>query len=103
VNPNAWARSRSCAASAQEAKIVAEHYRADHTPAHRMRGNGAETMLAGLLRDGLVTQPGHAGYLGAELAKAETAMRLGLRYEQDKPLRASGNPGNEGSSSGGLA
>jgi hypothetical protein len=66
---------------------------ADHTAAHRMRGNGAETMLAGLLRDGLVTQPGHAGYLGAELAKAETAMRLG----------ASGSPGNEGSSPGGLA
>jgi len=87
----------------QQAKIVAEHYRADHTPAHRMRGNGAETMLAGLLRDGLVTQPDHAGYLGAELAKAETAMRLGLRYEQDRPLRASGNPGNEGSSPGGPA
>jgi tetrahydromethanopterin S-methyltransferase subunit A len=71
----------------QEGKIVAEHYRADHAPAHRMRGTGAETMLAGLLREGLVSQPGHAGYLGAELAKAETAMRLGLRYEQDKPLR----------------
>jgi hypothetical protein len=87
----------------RHAKIVAEHYHADHTPAHRMRGNGAETILAGLLRDGLVTQPSHAGYLGAELAKAETAMRLGLRYEQDKPLRASGNPGNEGSSPGGPA
>ena len=87
----------------RHAKIVAEHYRADHTPAHRMRGNGAEAILAGLLRDGLVTQPGHAGYLGAELAKAETAMRLGLRYEQDKPLRASGTPGTEGSSPGGPA
>jgi tetrahydromethanopterin S-methyltransferase subunit A len=53
-----------------------------------MRGTGAETMLAGLLREGLVSQPGHVGYLGAGLAKAETAMRLGLRYEQDKPLRA---------------
>jgi tetrahydromethanopterin S-methyltransferase subunit A len=59
-------------------------------------------MLAGLLRDGLVTQPGHAGYLGAELAEAEAAMRLGLRYQQDKPLRAC-SPGSEGSSSGGLA
>jgi tetrahydromethanopterin S-methyltransferase subunit A len=87
----------------QQAKIVVEHYRADHTPAHRMRGNGAETILAGLLRDGLVTQPDHAGYLGAELTKAEAAMRLGLRCEQDKPLRASGNTGNEGSSVGGPA
>jgi tetrahydromethanopterin S-methyltransferase subunit A len=72
----------------QDGKITAEHYRADHAPAHRMRGTGAEAMLAGLLREGLVSQPSHAGYLGAELAKAETAMRLGLRYEQDKPLRA---------------
>src|SRR5262249_32922099 len=36
----------------------------------------------------LVTQLDHAGYLGAELAKAETALRLGLRYVQDRPLRA---------------
>jgi tetrahydromethanopterin S-methyltransferase subunit A len=74
------------------AKIAAEHYRADHTPAHRMRGTSAEAMLAGLLREGLISQPSHAGYLGAELAKAETAIRLGLRYEQDKPLRARDTP-----------
>lgn len=80
----------------QEGKIVAEHYRADHAPAHRMRGTSAQAMLAGLLREGLVSQPGHAGYLGAELAKAETAMRLGLRYEQDKPLRARDARGAEG-------
>jgi tetrahydromethanopterin S-methyltransferase subunit A len=76
----------------QDAKIVAEHYRTDHAPAHRMRGTSAEAMLAGLLREGLISQAGHAGYLGAELAKAETAMRLGLRYEQDKPLRAPDAP-----------
>ena len=29
---------------------------------------------------------GHAFYLGAELAKAETAWRLGKRYVQDEPL-----------------
>jgi hypothetical protein len=28
-----------------------------------------------------------AAYLGGELAKAEAALRLGLRYEQDQPLR----------------
>lgn len=72
----------------REAKIVAEHYRTDHAPAHLIRGTSAEAMLAGLLREDLISQPSHAGYLGAELAKAETAMRLGLRYEQDKPLRA---------------
>jgi dihydropteroate synthase-like protein len=30
--------------------------------------------------------PGHAFYLGAELAKAEIAWRLGKRYAQDEPL-----------------
>jgi hypothetical protein len=44
-------------------------------------------MLLGLLRDGLVTQLSHAGYLGEELAKAQTALQFGLRYDQDRPLR----------------
>lgn len=30
--------------------------------------------------------PGHAGYLGYELAKAKTAITLGKQYEQDQPL-----------------
>jgi hypothetical protein len=54
-------------------------------------------MLLGLLREGLVTQLSHAGYLGEELAKAQAALHLGLRYDQDRPLRPrevpSQNPG----------
>jgi tetrahydromethanopterin S-methyltransferase subunit A len=71
-------------------QIVLRHYLPDHTPAHEMRGRGAETMLLGLLREGLVSQLSHAGYLGGELAKAESALRLGTRvhYEQDRPLRS---------------
>ena len=49
-------------------------------------------MLLGLLRDGLVTQLSHAGYLGEELAKAQTALRFGLRYDQDRPLRPRESP-----------
>jgi hypothetical protein len=45
-------------------------------------------MLLGLIRERLVSQLSHAGYLGAELAKAESALRLGLRYAQDRPLRS---------------
>jgi tetrahydromethanopterin S-methyltransferase subunit A len=44
-------------------------------------------MFLGLLREDLVSQLSHAGYLGAELAKAEAALCLGLCYEQDQPLR----------------
>lgn len=51
-------------------------------------------MLLGLLREGLVSQLSHAGYLGAELAKAEAALRLGssVRYEQDRALRQDAAP-----------
>jgi len=68
-------------------EIILRHYLRDHTPAHEMRGRGATSMLLGLLRDGLVTQLSHAGYLGEELAKAQTALQFSLRYDQDRPLR----------------
>src|SRR5467141_2659308 len=68
-------------------EILLRHYMPDHTPAHEMRGRGATSMLLGLLRDGLVTQLSHAGYLGEELAKAQIALQFGLRYDQDRPLR----------------
>ena len=67
--------------------ILLRHYLPDHTPAHEMRGRGATSMLLGLLRDGLVTQLSYSGYLGEELAKAQTALQFGLRYDQDRPLR----------------
>jgi tetrahydromethanopterin S-methyltransferase subunit A len=43
--------------------------------------NGAPLLwraVLGLLREELVSQLSHAGYPGAELAKAESALRLGL-------------------------
>jgi tetrahydromethanopterin S-methyltransferase subunit A len=72
----------------QAGQIVLRHYQPDHAPAHEMRGRSAESMVLGLLREGLVSQLSHAGYLGTELAKAEAALRLGnaVRYEQDRPL-----------------
>jgi tetrahydromethanopterin S-methyltransferase subunit A len=69
-------------------EIVVRHYLPDNTPAHEMRGRDAEPILLGLLREGLVSQLSHAGYLGAELAKAEAALRLDLDYEQDRPVRS---------------
>jgi tetrahydromethanopterin S-methyltransferase subunit A len=68
-------------------EIVVRHYRQDHTPAHILRGRTAEPLLLGLLREGLVTQLSHAGYLGVELTKAEMALKLGQPYEQDKPIK----------------
>src|SRR5439155_20943453 len=34
----------------------------------------------------------HAGYLGEELAKAQTALQFDLRYDQDRPLRPRESP-----------
>lgn len=69
-------------------EIVLEHYWPDFRPGHQMRGVRAESMLLGLVSAGLAGCLSHVGYLGMELAKAETALRLGLDYEQDRPVRA---------------
>lgn len=71
----------------EQEQLIMRHYLPDHTPRHEMRGRTAGPMLLGLLREGLVTQLSHAGYLGEELAKAEAALRFDLRYDQDRPLR----------------
>jgi hypothetical protein len=76
----------------EDEQVVLRHYLPDHTPAHEMRGRVAGPMLLGLLREGLVTQLSHAGYLGEELAKAQAALHLGLRYDQDRPLRPRETP-----------
>jgi tetrahydromethanopterin S-methyltransferase subunit A len=68
-------------------EIAVRHYTREYRPAHEMRGHSAEAIVLGLLREELVSQLSHAGYLGAELAKAEAALRLELHYEQDRPLR----------------
>ena len=46
-------------------------------------GTDAMSLFAGL---GVERDGAHAFYLGAELAKAEIAWRLGKRYSQDEPL-----------------
>lgn len=69
-------------------EIVCRHYKHDNTPAHELRARSAERIVLALVREGLISQISHAGYIGAELAKAETALQLGLLYEQDKRLRA---------------
>ncbi len=71
-------------------EMVVRHYLPDNTPAHIIRGRSSEAVLLGLLRENLISQMSHAAYLGTELAKAETALKLGLQYEQDQALRVRG-------------
>jgi len=67
--------------------IVARHYTPAAQPIHIMRGRSAEGMALALIREKVITQMTHAAYIGGELAKAEAALRTGLDYEQDRPLR----------------
>ena len=67
--------------------IVARHFAPSARPVHIVRGRSAEGMALALIREKIVTQMTHAAYIGSELAKAETALRTGLEYEQDRPLR----------------
>ncbi|MBL8630282.1 MAG: DUF4346 domain-containing protein [Rhodospirillaceae bacterium] len=73
-------------------EIVCRHYNADNTPGHEIRARSAERIALALVRENLISQMSHAAYLGGELAKAETALHLGLTYEQDRKLTAPAKP-----------
>lgn len=68
-------------------QITVKHYYKDNKPGFLIQGHSAEAILLSLLQNGLVSQMSHAGYLGAELSKAETALKLNLKYEQDQSLK----------------
>lgn len=69
-------------------KIVLRHYGDDLTRGHELCHHSATALTLAVIDLGFTADPGHAGYLGGELAKAETALRLGLEYIQDRPLSA---------------
>jgi tetrahydromethanopterin S-methyltransferase subunit A len=68
-------------------QITVKHYFKDNKPGYLIQGHSAEAILLSLLQNELVSQLSHAGYLGAELNKAETALKLNLKYEQDQSLK----------------
>ncbi|MGC9514081.1 dihydropteroate synthase-like protein [Methanocrinis sp.] len=63
-----------------EGKIVVRHDSAT------LVGISARELLAEIIDRGLVTRLDHAGYLGRELERAETALSLGRSYSQDESL-----------------
>jgi tetrahydromethanopterin S-methyltransferase subunit A len=69
--------------------IVAEHYLGYGTAAKlncKIVGKTSEQILGTVVKEKLVTQLYHVGYLGKELAKAEIALRQGTPYEQEGKL-----------------
>ncbi|SDG18592.1 tetrahydromethanopterin S-methyltransferase subunit A [Epilithonimonas hungarica] len=68
-------------------EITVKHYYKDNRAGFMIKGHSSEAILLAILDNDLVSQMSHAGYLGAELAKAETAIKLGLKYTQDQSLK----------------
>lgn len=68
-------------------EITVKHYKKENQPGFIIKGHSAESILLGILQKDLVSQMSHAGYLGSELTKAETALKLNLNYTQDQPLK----------------
>lgn len=63
--------------------IEVEHYAYDHTLLRTIEGKTARTLYTTIVRNGWVTDLGHAAYLGKELARAERSLREGTRFVQD--------------------
>ena len=66
--------------------IVCEHYTKDGLLNESIRGAAANDVSNTAIKRGLLSRLDHAAYLGRELAKAETALALGLPYAQDESL-----------------
>lgn len=63
-----------------------EHYSQGRELIRIVEGANAQEICHTVVRLGLVGDLAHAAYVGRELERAEAALRLGLRYEQDSPL-----------------
>jgi tetrahydromethanopterin S-methyltransferase subunit A len=70
----------------EQGEISVERYTKDKKLTHIIRGRAADMIYHTVINEQLLSQFDHAAYLGAELAKAETALYNGLFYEQDRKL-----------------
>lgn len=73
--------------SRERGELALERYTVNERKlTHIIRGRAADVIYHTVIREKLLSQYDHAAYLGAELAKAETALYNNLPYEQDKKL-----------------
>ncbi len=63
--------------------LVIEHYRNDGLLTAIIEAGNATDGYISVLGAGLVSRLDHAAYLGRELTRAEHALRVGTRYQQD--------------------
>jgi dihydropteroate synthase-like protein len=72
----------------KERKLVAIHHLKERGQTI-IKGDTAEDVSSTIINMKLVSTFTHASYLGKELEKAETALRIGKHYIQDEPLFSS--------------
>ena len=70
-----------------EGVIRVRYYNGKHQLSALIEGKNSEEIYVTICREGLVSFPSHAAYLGSELQKAEIAMKKRLPYVQDDPLK----------------
>jgi thymidylate synthase len=70
-----------------EHEIVAEHHTGDGALIAEYRGGSAHELTLKLGHLNIISQVSHALDIGMELQKAEHAMKLGIGYMQDRPLK----------------
>ncbi|MBT6254485.1 hypothetical protein HOI83_04625 [Candidatus Uhrbacteria bacterium] len=71
----------------EDREIVAEHHTGDGALIAEYRGSSARDLTLKLGHLNIISQVSHALDIGMELQKAEHAMKLGLTYNQDRPLQ----------------
>lgn len=71
---------------AQKNKIVMEHYDNERTLTKVIQGEDATSIVNAAIELNLVSQLDHAAYLGRELTRAETALKKGIPYVQDRAV-----------------
>ncbi len=74
----------------EKGKIGVRYMTYKKEPLLDIYGADAESIIQTIIREGLVSSLQHAAYLGHELQKAETALKLGLEFVQDDELRFGG-------------
>ncbi|RME31857.1 hypothetical protein D6789_01335 [Candidatus Woesearchaeota archaeon] len=67
-------------------EIGVRHMNYRHEAQEDILGKDALSIAQTCVRKGLLSSLQHAAYLGHELHKAETALKLGLVFIQDEPL-----------------
>ena len=70
----------------KDAKIKVTHKDIEGNPIGEYEGDTAMKVMIQLAHNRLFSEVGHALDIGAELQKAEIALKNNLKYTQDKPL-----------------